>query len=162
MAEALSELGVETFAETFGHRYRSEDLNAFLTKNHTPEAYRRLIADPESRTWAAKDAEGALAAYVVAQSCGLPIDDKLPNSGEVLRLYALSSYQGAGLGGQLMDVALEWLEDRFDHIYLSVFSENTGAIRFYERYGFRKIQSYLYMVGDHPDLEFIMKRTDFD
>lgn len=40
-------------------------------------------------------------------------------------------------------------------IYLSVFSENQGAHRFYQRWGFSKHSEYEYMVGNHADHEFI-------
>ncbi|MEL6366215.1 MAG: GNAT family N-acetyltransferase, partial [Pseudomonadota bacterium] len=60
----------------------------------------------------------------------------------------------------LLAVALDWLaEAGFAPVYLSVFSENTGAQRLYARHGFEKAGEYDFMVGDHPDREFIFRRS---
>ena len=157
-ADALAALGAATFIEAFGHLYRPEDLNAFLREHHSPDSYRRLIADPETRIWVAKDADGALGAYAIAAPCTLPVEDMPQRSGELSRLYALQAHQGAGLGGRMLAIALDWLEQRFDHVFLSVYSQNDGAIRLYKRNGFEKVGAYSFMVGDHADPEFIMRR----
>ena len=157
-AEALAALGAASFIETFGHLYCKADLDAFLRDSHAPDHYRRLLANPQCRIWTARDQAGAFTAYAVAKDCALPMEAMPPRSGELSRLYVLSSHQGSGLGRRLLEVALEWLEARFDHLYLSVYAENHGAIRLYRRYGFEKIAEYLFMVGDHADPEYLMKR----
>jgi ribosomal protein S18 acetylase RimI-like enzyme len=58
-----------------------------------------------------------------------------------------------------MDIALSWLEERFDHLYVGVYSENFRAQELYRRYGFEKVGEYHFMVGDHADLEWIMRRS---
>ena len=59
--------------------------------------------------------------------------------------------RGKGVGGRLIEPGLAWLEERFDHIYLSVYSENFAAQRLYARYGFEKVHEYLYKVGNQSD-----------
>lgn len=59
---------------------------------------------------------------------------------------------------------MEWAMNYFrsintDEIYVSVFSENPRAIRFYQKYGFEKIGEYGFPVGDQVDLEWIMRKT---
>ena len=158
-AEQLSAIGVETFVQSFGHLYADADLKKFLQDKHSVEGYQRLIDDPDHAIWVASDAAGRIAGYLVAGPCKLPVSDMPARSGELIRFYLLRDYQGAGLGRRMLDPALGWLHEQFDHIYLSVYSENLGAQRLYERYGFEKIQEYFFMVGDHADPEFIMKRT---
>ncbi len=157
-ADALAALGAASFTEAFGHLYKRDDLEAFLRDNHAPERYRRLIADPQCRIWTAFAGDGALAAYAVARPCALPVKDMPPRAGELSRLYALRAFQGAGLGRRLLEAALAWLDRTFDHVYLSVYAENHGAMRLYRRYGFETIASYSFMVGDHADPEYLMKR----
>ncbi|WP_456367916.1 GNAT family N-acetyltransferase [Thermococcus sp.] len=48
------------------------------------------------------------------------------------------AYQGHGIGHKLMDKCLEYLRDT-GRIELWVGEKNYGAIRFYEKYGFRKV-----------------------
>lgn len=157
-AELAARLGRETFTETFGHLYDPKDLNAFLEDKHTPETYARLIADPNACVWIAEEAGAVAVGYVSAGPCDLPVPDLPENSGELQRLYIRKGFQGSGLGGRMLTTALDWLGQRFDHIYLSVYAENFGAQRLYARHGFEKIHQYHYMVGSHPDDEWIMKR----
>ena len=58
-----------------------------------------------------------------------------------------------------MDIAISWLDARFDHLYVGVYSENFRAQELYRRYGFEKVGEYRFMVGNHADLEWIMRRT---
>jgi hypothetical protein len=44
-AEALAELGVRTFTDTFGHLYQPGDLEIFL-QNHSPENWDKGFSDP--------------------------------------------------------------------------------------------------------------------
>lgn len=156
-ADALAALGAETFIATFGHLYQKKDLDAFLKKNHAPDTYRRLAADPDHGIWIAETGSGEAVGYAVAGPCGLPVPDMPPRSGELARLYLKKGAQGGGVGARLLSTALEFLTGRFDRVFLSVYAENFGAQRLYERFGFVKVHDYLYMVGDHADPEWIME-----
>jgi ribosomal protein S18 acetylase RimI-like enzyme len=158
-AETLSRLGAETFTATFGHLYSERNLRMFLEKSHSPEAYRELLENPECAAWLAEQGGHGAVAYVTAGPCSLPVPDLPPNSGELMRLYLKKDVQGSGLGARLLETALEFLNDRFDHVYLSVYYENFIAQRLYRRYGFVKVHDYFYMVGEHRDPEWIMKLT---
>lgn len=159
-ASIVSALGAETFTETFGHLYKSEDLEAFVTDSHGHEGYVALLKDPSYRVWLAKDEKGEAVGYSVAGPSHLPAPDMKPNSGELVRLYVLGKCQGARLGQRLLEPALEWLSANFDEVYLSVYAENIGAQRLYKRYGFEIIHKYSFMVGNQADPEFIMKRIE--
>ncbi len=155
-AEALAALGAATFTATFGHLYSRSNLEKFLAKNHSPAAYRDVLADARSAVWIAENA-GERTGYAVAGPCTLPVPDMPPDCGELARLYLVKEAQGTGLGRRLLDVALEFLRDRYRCIYLSVYRDNVIAQRLYERAGFNKVFEYKYMVGDHADPEFIME-----
>lgn len=156
-AETLAKIGRETFIETFGHLYSKQNLAAFLDKNHTPAVYRAMAGEPDVGMWLAQSGAEEAAGYAVACPCSLPVPDLPPNSGELARLYLAAGVQGTGLGARLLETALEFLRMRFERIFLSVYSENLKAQRFYKRYGFVKIHDYFYMVGDHADPEWIME-----
>jgi ribosomal protein S18 acetylase RimI-like enzyme len=156
-APALAALAAETFLDAFGHLYSQKDSSAFIAKYHSAAVYEELLADPEFGIWIAETAKGEAVGYVVAGPCSLPVPNMPENSGELARLYLKRGSQGSGLGGALLEAALEFLTDRFDHVYLSVYSENAGAQRLYQRHGFVKIADYFYMVGEQADPEWIME-----
>lgn len=157
-ADALSKIARQTFIDSFGHLYSSADLEMFLAESHAPANYEALLTDCDTGIWIARETTNSdLIGYLVAGPCHLPVENMPPSSGELMRFYIEKSFQGAGLGKKMLEIALAWLAAHFDHIYLSVYAPNVGAQRLYARYGFAKVQAYHFMVGNHADPEFIFK-----
>ena len=157
-AEVLAELGAATFVETFGHLYSPEDLQAFLDESHAVAAYAKVLANPGYALWIAEH-EGRAIGYAQAGPCGLPHADVRPEDGELKRLYVRGDAQNGGTGRALMDAAMAWLlRDGPRTLWLSVWSENYGAQRFYARYGFAFASEYEFIVGEQRDREFIYRR----
>jgi diamine N-acetyltransferase len=155
-APALAKLGAETFVAAFGHLYTPEDLAAFLASVHTPDAVGAEIAGHDC-THRLVEVDGALVAF-----CKLRFPSKFGEYTdahkpiELAQLYALPGYTGSGIGAQLMDWALTHARAHGnDAILLSVYAENFGAQRFYQRYGFAKIADITFKVGDHYDPEYL-------
>jgi ribosomal protein S18 acetylase RimI-like enzyme len=158
-AQALAALGARTFTESFGQLYSNEDLQAFLDESHTPAAYARVLADPAYALWLAEE-NGEAIGYALAGPSGLPHADVAPGDGELKRLYLLASAQGGGVGARLVEQALEGLERHGPRtLWISVWSENYGAQRFYARYGFEHVGEYAFIVGQQRDREFIFRRN---
>lgn len=157
-AATLAELGAATFVETFGHLYTPEDLQAFLDESHTVEAYAKTLANPDYALWLA-ELDGRAVGYAQAGPCGLPHADVRPQDGELKRLYIRADMQNSGSGRALMDAAMAWLlRDGPRTLWLSVWSENLGAQRFYARYGFAFAGEYEFIVGAQRDREFMYRR----
>ena len=155
-APALARLGAETFVAAFGHLYRPEDLAAFLAEVHNPEAVGAEIAGDEC-THRLVEEDGALVAFCKLRhptKFGDHTDARDPI--ELGQLYALPTHTGSGIGAQLMDWALAHARDNgHDAVLLSVYAENFGAQRFYQRRGFAKIADITFRVGSHIDPEFL-------
>ena len=176
-AEALSALASTCYIQTFGQLYSSEDLDRFIHEAYSPEVLRAELADPKRATWLlfeepCLDADSApsptrideasdstLIGYVTVCPAHLPHSEVKEGDGEVQRLYLLREYQGGGRGSRMLEHALNWLEaDGPRTLGIGVWSENYGAQKLYGRYGFTKVGEYSFMVGDHADREFIMRR----
>lgn len=176
-AEALSALASTCYIQTFGQLYSSEDLDRFIHEAYSPEVLRAELADPQRPTWLLFEepcldadsapsparideaSEGTLIGYVTVCPAHLPHPDVKPTDGEVQRLYLLREYQGGGRGSRMLEHALNWLEAGGPRtLWIGVWSENYGAQKLYGCYGFTKVGEYSFMVGDHADREFIMRR----
>ena len=156
--DTLVSLGRETFAETFGHLYRPEDLESFLDEAHDPEVYAWAISDRRHAAWLA-DVDGEPAAYALAGPCTLPHPEATPDEGELKRLYVRRGAQNGGLGQALLATSMRWLERAgAARLWVGVWSGNHGAQRFYARHGFVKIGEYAFAVGEARDREFILRR----
>lgn len=157
-AALLADLGVATFVETFGHLYTPQDLQAFLEESHGLAAYAKVLADPAYALWIA-ERDGEAVGYAQAGPCGLPHPEASPADGELKRLYVRADAQGAGIGEALLRQALAWLErDGPRTLWISVWSENFGAQRFYARHGFTFAGEYEFIVGAQRDREFMYRR----
>ena len=158
-AQVLSDLAARTFTETFGHLYPPEDLAAFLADAYEVGKQRTIVAHPHYAVWLLEE-DGVAVGHAAAGPCGLPHPDVRPGDGELKRLYLLKSLQNGGWGGRLFRTALEWLErDGPRTLWIGVWSQNHGAQRFYERYGFQRVGEYQFPVGKTLDDEFILKRS---
>lgn len=60
-----------------------------------------------------------------------------PGAGELYALYVLRANQGRQIGRRLMQLCLDELRG-CERVYLWALAENEKAIRFYERFGFRR------------------------
>ena len=157
-AATLSAIGADTFTLTFGHLYPPEDLAAFLAESHSTASYAKLLDDPRYGLWLLEDDVRAVG-FAVAGPCGLPHPDVDPADGELKRLYLLPDVQDRGWGGKLVADSVAWLEhEGRQRIWISVWSENFGAQRFYARHGFGKVAEYEFPVGRVRDIEFMYRR----
>lgn len=158
-AGALAAVGARTFADTFGHLYAPEDLQAFLDESHTADAYARYLADGAYALWLLEDA-GRPLGYALAGPANLPHPDLRAGDGELKRLYVDAALQNGGWGAKLFGEALAWLQHEGPRtLWISVWSENHGAQRFYARHGFEKAGEYEFPVGRQRDREFIFRRA---
>lgn len=155
---ALSELGISSFTETFGHLYSAENLNLFLAQTHSVEVVAQELRNPMRRYRIAEDS-GRMIGY-----CKLGFDHSLPlelpgrAALELKQLYLRSSHFGTGVAENLIEWAIDTAQNlSMDDIVLSVYSDNPRAQRFYQRYGFTHTANCFFMVGAHRDDEFLYR-----
>jgi GNAT superfamily N-acetyltransferase len=155
-APALASLGAQTFTETFGHLYSPENLAAFLA-NHAEDRWRADLADP-ALAIRIGEADRQAVAYAKLGPPTLPFESQ-GKPIELRQFYILKPFQGRGAADDL----IAWVFDTAvrsgaDELYLSVFTDNHRARRFYDRHGFQPVGRYHFMVGDHADEDIIMRR----
>ncbi|MFL5295728.1 MAG: GNAT family N-acetyltransferase [Phenylobacterium sp.] len=157
-AEALADIGVATFIETFGHQYPTADLERYLAEAYGVERTRAGLADPATASWLV-EAGGEVVGYATAGPCALPHPEVTPACGELKRIYLAKAWQGRGLAERLYGETAAWLErDGPRAIWLGVWSENHKALRFYARLGFVQVGGYKFHVGHTIDDEYILRR----
>lgn len=157
-AEALAKLGRDSFCHAFEHLYREEDLKGFLEQCYSVEAVAAEIADPAIRHQLTEDAPGSgLTAFIkVKQPSPYGEYSDATNALCLGQLYTDPARTGQGLGAALMDWCLALARERgCDAVQLSVWSENYGAQKFYQRYGFGKIADIGFWVGEQRDDELL-------
>lgn len=154
-ADALARLGTDTFTDTFGHLYQPGDLEIFL-QNHSPANWAKELTDSAFAVRVA-ELDGAMVGYAKLGPPHLPFEPR-GEAAELRQLYVLEEMKGQGVAHAL----IEWVIDsarerRADHLYLSVFTDNHRARRFYEKLGFEPEGTYAFMVGSHADEDIVMR-----
>ncbi|MCA8891398.1 MAG: GNAT family N-acetyltransferase [Hyphomonas sp.] len=158
--DALTALARKTFTDKFGHLYHPEDLAAFLHESHSPDVYEAWLGDPDVLVRVCETDDGALKAYLLCSPLSLPAPYPQPGAVELKRVYVDDGLQGQGIGSRFIDEALAWARSRgAPEMYLSVYSGNLGAQRLYDRLGWEKVAEFLFPVGRHRDLEYLLKLT---
>jgi len=80
--------------------------------------------------------DGKLSGMVVFSRPSRP---KLAHTGDIGAMYVRDSARGTGLADALMTALLDHASHVVEQVQLTVNAENTRAIKFYERHGFREI-----------------------
>jgi GNAT superfamily N-acetyltransferase len=148
-------LFARVFDDTFGHLYEPADYHAFMAE-HSVDHWREQLSDPGYAVRLAESGEEA-AGYAKIGPASLPVEAR-GHAVELRQLYVLKDWHGTGIAAALMDWTVEEARRReAKELYLTVFTENQRARRFYERYGFREVGPYKFMVGNQADEDLIMR-----
>ena len=152
----------QAFTAAFGHLYEAKDLAAFLDSYRAPDRFAEAIENPDRLVTLAQEGETLLGYATV--DFGARFEerpDPQPAAPCMLgQLYCSSEATGRGVGAALLDHAIAQARARrCDAMQLSVYSENVGAQRFYQRYGFRHVADIDFWVGSHRDDEYLYELT---
>jgi len=155
--DALSALMRETFVATFGHLYSAEDLHAFLAAKYAPAVQYAEIIDPDRETRVAVR-DDALVGYTQFGPMTLPYDAGPARALEIYRMYVVEDVKGVGVAAALMDWAIARMRERAGvYAFLSVWTENYRAQKFYARFGFEQVGEHDFAVGAQLDRDLIYR-----
>jgi ribosomal protein S18 acetylase RimI-like enzyme len=154
-ARMVKRLFRSSFIDTFAHLYEPKDLAAFLGK-FTVSAWEGELSDPALAIRLAEEA-GEPVGFAKIGPLSVPYETEAPAM-ELRQLYILLPWKGQGIAAALIEWALAEMRSRgAEEAFLSVYSDNHRAIRFYGRYGFEEVGAYHFMVGKQADDERIMR-----
>ncbi|HVG26809.1 MAG TPA: N-acetyltransferase [Acidobacteriaceae bacterium] len=173
-ANLLSLIGGATFLEAFTWMLPGEDILAHCTRNHSPESYRKYLAQPTTSITLAVTGGGAPVGYAMVTAPDLPSFDLLPGDIELKRIYLFSRFRGpetpvldaAGypVPGLRVGQALMQSSTRAAismgcrRLLLGTHENNQRAIAFYRRNGFREVGTRTFQVGSQSCCDLIFGR----
>jgi len=162
-AGLVSVVGARFFRETFEDMYTEEDLTKFQNSNFTKEIQTREFQNLKVQYYLLmqknQDQDDCIAYLKLeeAQPDGIINVPQPKNPLGLARIYMSKESQGKGLGGILMNKAIERAKaGKHDMLWLGVWPENTKAIKFYNKFGFHTIGEHEFLVGDKVDIDVIM------
>lgn len=101
--------------------------------NFAPEVWRERLAAGRTFGAYAGDELVGMVAWIPGSS------RKTAHGGEIGGMYVRETARGSGTAAALMEAALSDAAGQLDQITLAVNADNTRAIRFYEKHGFRTV-----------------------
>lgn len=158
-------VGRKVWLETFSHTTTPENISAYLDSSYRPELISDGISNPSLRYLVAcpNDRPTEVAAFAVLATDSSPSEPSVadwPKSIELQRIYVDSPHHGAGLARRIAEAVCELgRSEGYESIWLGVLPENARAVRFYEKFGFKKVGSHEFWVGDQRDIDDIMARS---
>ena len=155
-AATLAGIAAATFVESFASLYKLNDLNDFIAR-YTVAAYAAELADPDIAVRFACMGDVVIG-FCKVSSLKLPVPNPAPAAMELRQLYLFKPWHGLGIADVLTDWAKDTARQRgAPEIWLSVFTQNPRARRFYARHGFEDVAPYHFMVGDQADEDMLCR-----
>ena len=145
---------IESFDGVFRHLYDPADYDYFIAKLGV-DAFARELADP-AYAFRVAETGGRIVGFCKLGPPSLPYDPSGRTCIELRQLYLLDEAKGTGIAATLTDWAVAEARRRGAvELWLSVFSDNHRARRFYAARGFAEVGEFKYMVGNHADDEIL-------
>ncbi len=153
----LQYLSIKTFYDTFLWGNTEENLKMFFDSVFSQEKLTEEIKNPETEFYFVKH-ENRPIGYIKV-NYGQAQTELCEDKGfELERIYVLQEFQGKKVGQLLFDKALQLAREKNkEYLWLGVWEKNPKAIKFYERNGFVQFDTHIYIVGDDPQTDIMMK-----
>ncbi len=157
-AQTLSELGRNTFIETFASDNSQEDVDLYVRKTFSAEKQLKEIQDRDRMieiAWIGDQAAGYL--HLLKGTPDPCVTGASPM--EILRLYVDSRWHGKGVGAELMNKCIQLAAaGKFETLWLGVWENNFRAQAFYKKYGFEAVGQHIFRLGMDDQVDLIMVR----
>ena len=155
--EALRNLSIQTFKETFEEVNTEENMQKYLLENLSIEKLKSELENPNSEFYFAENNDEILG-YLKLNFKDAQTEKLEENHFEIERIYVLKAFLGQKIGQILFDKAIEiGREKNLEYVWLGVWEENHRAIRFYGKNGFEIFGKHDFVLGEDVQTDLLMK-----
>ncbi|MEO9572067.1 MAG: GNAT family N-acetyltransferase [Polaribacter sp.] len=142
-------LGRITYTESHGEYIENKkNLLDFYNTNYSVSQIKKELNDESNVFWIVFSDELPIG---FAKLCLNENYNNKPDSDycKLQRLYILNDFNNLKIGSQLQEIILKKATDlKFKTIWLTAYYKNTKGLKFYKKYGFKKIGSIDFYVGE--------------
>ena len=157
-AALIADLSRDTFYNAFAPFNTKEDMDKFMDEVFTREKLMAELNQPGNIFLLAYTGDN-VAGYVRLRDRNIPEDSPgTDNTIEIARIYTVTSEIARGIGTALMQECISIAKEKQrDYIWLGVWEKNDKAIRFYERFGFKKFGEHEFVLGNDRQTDWLMR-----
>ncbi len=138
--DAVTTLARIVWRATYPALISQAQIDAMLADRYAPQCVREQLDDPR-QAWRMEKRGHALVgfAHALLEETGCKLD----------KLYVHPDHQRGGIGAALMRTIEDWARgQQARRLWLQVNRGNEQAIRAYEKYGFKIVESRVFDIGD--------------
>ena len=154
----LQLVAIDTFNETFSKQNTAANLKNYIEQAFALQKLDDELRNPHSQFYFACVNEEVVG-YLKINILDAQSEPMGAEALEVERIYVRYAYQKDGLGKALMLKAVEIAQQlRCGKVWLCVWEKNEQVITFYERFGFVKQGTHIFLMGDEQQTDYIMMK----
>jgi ribosomal protein S18 acetylase RimI-like enzyme len=157
-AAPLAAFMERNFRATYGHCSTPANVDAAVLEHYGLEAQRRQLADPMRQHLLVEGADGVLLGHAqLRHGHDAPAPVAARPAAEVTRFYVDGPAHGRGVAQAMLAEVERLARARaVAALWLSVWQEQPQAVRFYEKSGFVRRGTLVFVVGDDPKDDWLM------
>jgi len=157
-AALIADLSRRTFYETFAAQNTKADMDKFMEEQFSRELLIDQVSEP-GNTFLLAFMDDQPAGYARLTESENPASLGKANALEISRIYVVNTAIGTGIGKALMEECIQVAVQRNKEvIWLGVWEHNTRAISFYKKFGFSQFDTHLFILGNDPQTDWLMKK----
>jgi ribosomal protein S18 acetylase RimI-like enzyme len=157
-AACLSALAALSFHQAFDGSSKQENVDDYVAAAFPPAQLAAELADPRATFMLVELHEQAVG-YFKLIAGEVPDCVQERNAVELSRLYVRQEFIANKIGAALMQKALDEARAQgFTLIFLGVWEHNERAKTFYHKWGFQKVGTHIFQMGDDAQTDWWMER----
>jgi len=155
--DRLQKIGKQTFYETFSEQNTEQNMKEYLESGFSSQKLADELNDPNTEFYFAS-LDNAVIGYLKLNFGQAQTEIKDEKALEIERIYVLKAYHGQKVGQLLYEKALEVAKSKNSaYLWLGVWEKNLKAIHFYKKNGFFEFDKHIFVLGDDPQTDIMMK-----
>lgn len=153
----LQELSLNTFVEAFGSSNTASNMDQYISEALSLDKIASEYKNPNSSFFFA-EYQSEIIGYLKLNLGDAQTEYALSEALEIERIYIISKYRSKGIGTWLLNYSITFAKNKkLKYLWLGVWDQNLGAIRFYERHGFITFSKHKFMLGKELQFDVMMK-----
>ncbi|MDH5412547.1 MAG: GNAT family N-acetyltransferase [Flavobacteriaceae bacterium] len=155
--DELVQISRVTFVDAFEKENNPEDFKNYLAKAFSIEKIKSELLDTNIQFFFTY-LNDSLVGYFKLNEGEAQTESFEQNTLELERIYVLQHFQGKQIGKAMLYKAIAIASSKkASFLWLGVWEKNNEAIKFYERYGFKKFMTHTYLIGKDKQTDRLMK-----
>ena len=154
---SIVDIARRTFIETYNKFNTSENLSLYLENTLSQSKLQFELENAHSNFYLVKSGKEIIG-YLKVNEKHAQTEFKEEYSLEIERIYVLKAFHFQGIGRMLIEKTIQFAKFKGKKkIWLGVWKENKGAVRFYQKLGFSNVGEHVFVFGNERQLDFVME-----